>query len=140
MKFTAKDILQLLLKKHSKDIAVSECKTAIPWFVDKYFQMDAWIVTRRTTRVHVIAYEIKVDRIDFLTDKKWEEYLKYCNEFYFVAPKGVIFLEDLPPRAGLYEVSKTGTVLFKKKTCTIRNVYIPKTIFEYVLMCRSSIK
>lgn len=49
----------------------------------------------------VRGYEIKVSRQDFLTDKKWQEYLPYCNQFYFVVPKGLILPEELPPEIGL---------------------------------------
>jgi len=51
-----------------------------------------------------IGYEIKLSRTDFLNDKKWEKYLKYCTKFYFVAPKGIIKKEELPNKIGLVEV------------------------------------
>jgi hypothetical protein len=50
-----------------------------------------------------MGYEIKMTRQDFLQDKKWPEYLKYCTRFYFAAPKGIIKLEELPPKIGLIE-------------------------------------
>lgn len=51
-----------------------------------------------------MGYEIKVSRGDFLQDKKWESYLKFCTRFYFVAPKGIIKTEELPEGIGLIEI------------------------------------
>ena len=50
------------------------------------------------------GYEIKISRADFLQDKKWESYLKFCNWFYFVAPVGIIDPEELPESIGLIEI------------------------------------
>jgi hypothetical protein len=33
---------------------------------------------------HIIIIEVKVSRADFQQDEKWETYLDYCNEFYFL--------------------------------------------------------
>ena len=55
-----------------------------------------------------VGYEIKVSKSDFRSElKKPEKYLetmRYCDEFYYVAPEGVIDPHQLPPRAGLIEV------------------------------------
>lgn len=50
------------------------------------------------------GYEIKISRADFLADKKWQEYLKYCTFFYFIAPEGIIKKEELPENVGLIEI------------------------------------
>ena len=50
------------------------------------------------------GYEIKVNRSDFLNDKKWQEYLKFCTWFSFIAPLGIIKKEELPNKIGLVEV------------------------------------
>ncbi len=55
-----------------------------------------------------IAYEIKVSHADFLRELKVPE--KRCgamdvsNEFYFVAPPGIIMKEELPHDCGLIEI------------------------------------
>lgn len=36
---------------------------------------------------HIIAVEVKASRRDYLSDKKWTQYLDYCDDFYF-------FLDD----------------------------------------------
>jgi len=47
--------------------------------------------------------EIKSSRKDFVSDKKWREYLPWCNYFTFLTPIGVINPEELPPKIGLVE-------------------------------------
>lgn len=52
----------------------------------------------------VKIYEVKSCRADFTSDNKWQKYLKYCTNFGFVAPKGVIKPEELPDKVGLVEI------------------------------------
>ena len=52
--------------------------------------------------------EIKVSRADFLAEIKRKPLkrragLRLSNESYFVAPKGIIEIDELPPEAGLLE-------------------------------------
>ena len=55
-----------------------------------------------------IAYEIKVSRSDFLSELKAPEKrvsaMKNSDEFYFVAPKGMLDKGDIPEGCGLMEV------------------------------------
>ena len=44
--------------------------------------------------------EIKSGRADFLADRKWQDYLDYCDHFYFAVAAGFP-LELLPPEEGL---------------------------------------
>jgi len=54
------------------------------------------------------AYEVKISRSDFLRDikkpHKHRNALLVSNEFYFVAPKGLLRAEEMPIYAGLLEV------------------------------------
>lgn len=52
----------------------------------------------------VIIYEVKSCLQDFRSDKKWQNYLQYCDLFYFVAPYEVIqkIKDELPKNVGLY--------------------------------------
>lgn len=56
-----------------------------------------------------LAFEIKISRSDFTRELakplKRKVALLYSNEYYFVAPKGMIKPVDLPLEAGLWEVS-----------------------------------
>lgn len=134
----AKHILDLLREKHSKDVFVAECKDGPTQSVSEHLRMDAWVMNRSWAHPCYTAYEIKVSRSDFLSDRKWRHYLPYCNEFYFVAPKGLIQVSELPPEAGLLELlgGADGRRLVKRKAPTWREAEVPESLFRYVLMCR----
>jgi hypothetical protein len=100
IKINAEDILQYLRStgfNGNLDVGVSEfCPYGEARRLDLFY-FSRW---NRETR----GYEIKVSRSDFLADKKWREYLKYCRVFYFVAPAGIIKPSELPPEIGLIEI------------------------------------
>lgn len=54
----------------------------------------------------VRIFEFKTSRADFEQDKKWENYLKYCNTLTFVSPYKLIKKEELPKEIGLLYVFK----------------------------------
>lgn len=53
----------------------------------------------------VIIYEVKSSLADFKSDDKWQNYLNFCNLFYFVAPYEVIekIKSEVPSHVGLYK-------------------------------------
>ncbi len=134
----AYNLLDLLLNKHHKDICVPECKTGPT--MSGMNRFDLWV--QRTSWAHgaAIGYEVKVARSDFLNDKKWIDYLSYCNEFYFVSPAELIKIEEVPAEAGLLWASKNGTMLYTKKKAPYRNIRIPEEIYQYILMARAKIR
>lgn len=136
---SARDILALLAARHSEDVFVPECKNGPTQSVRNYLRLDAWVMAKSWTNPHVIGYEIKVSRGDFLGDDKWRGYLPYCNSFYFVAPVGLIDPAELPPEAGLLVASKNCRTVQMKKKAARREVKIPEEIFRYVLMARARI-
>ena len=138
-KITATTILNLLLKKHNKDICVPECKAGSSWSAEKTPRFDLWAMKRSYTKPMTWIYEIKVSRQDFLKDDKWQSYLPYCTDFYFVAPSGIIDKSEVPEQAGLLLTSKTGNKLYCKKKAPHRNVTIPDSVFKYILMSRTEI-
>jgi hypothetical protein len=48
----------------------------------------------------ITLVEIKSSRADFIGDRKWQDYLDYCDRFYFAVAPGFP-LELLPPDEGL---------------------------------------
>jgi hypothetical protein len=60
----------------------------------------------------LVAIEVKSCRADFLTDRKWPEYLGYADQFYFaVAPD---FPRDLlPPEEGLIVADRYAASLIR---------------------------
>ena len=73
-------------------------------------RFDLYGLKRSTREMRVL--EIKSCRSDFTSDKKWQKYLEYCTHFAFIAPKGVIKPEELPPKIGLIEVWEVDGHLF----------------------------
>lgn len=60
-----------------------------------------------------VLVEVKVSRSDFLADRQKPHRLNPSSGMgvyrYFMAPVGMIRVDELPPKWGLVEVSKTGT-------------------------------
>ena len=48
----------------------------------------------------ITLIEVKASRADFLADRKWRDYLEFCDRFYFAVAAGFP-LELLPPGEGL---------------------------------------
>lgn len=76
-------------------------------FAEKFIDMMAFNCwpSEGLTRV---AFEIKTSRSDFLNElkkpeKRWLA-MMYSHKFYYVAPKGVIEIRELPGGCGLVEV------------------------------------
>jgi len=55
---------------------------------------------------HIRIYEFKSCRRDFISDKKWQNYLEYCHTFTFVCPRDAIKRDDLPRYVGLMYIYK----------------------------------
>jgi len=87
----------------------------------------------------MIGYEIKISRQDFLRDNKWPKYLGMCNELYFVCPWKIIRIDEVPADCGLMWVSKSGTVVTKKKKAPYRKIEEPVNLLKYLLMARTEI-
>jgi hypothetical protein len=135
MSISSFQILNLLKAKHEgqNDLFFHELNTGSATR-SSVTRMDAWVMPRSWSNPECTAYEIKVSRSDFKKDEKWQTYLPYCNNFYFVCPPGIISTEELPPEAGLYVTSSNGTRLFKKKIASKRKVEIPVELFRLALM------
>jgi len=130
----AKQITKLLETRHSKDIFIPECKNGSSLYGGGHRRLDAWAMKRAWANPCYYGYEIKVSRSDFLQDDKWREYLPLCNEFSFVAPKGIIQPEELPDGIGLIIVASTGTRLFTKRKAAHREIEEPVDLLLYALM------
>lgn len=117
--YTSADIIQLLRKKYNVDavsngnhptllfeqVADATGFSAGRWIDAAVFEM--W-PSQGLTRS---AFEIKISRADFLRELnnplKFQWCWKYFHEFWYVAPKDVIKIEELPSGAGwLYPAGK----------------------------------
>lgn len=82
---------------------------------DKEQRFDAWAVNFFTSKRNTaVCYEIKVSRADFFSEikkpKKRRAGLRLSNQFYFVVPKGLVKVEEVPPECGLIEAEDDGTI------------------------------
>jgi len=136
---TASDIMKLIEARYPvKDyVLIPECKIGATWTSQRCSRFDAWIMARSWAHPRFIGCEVKVSRQDFLNDNKWQSYLPYCTEFYFVAAPGIIDPAEVPEQAGLLVASKNLKTLTLKKKAPVRKVDIPQSIFVYILMCRT---
>jgi hypothetical protein len=89
-----------------------------------------------------IAYEIKISRADFLREirdslKRRHAFL-LSNQFFFVAPAGIISVSDLPLSCGLIEVCERPIGLVLKETVSApwRDVAPPSWCFVAALARR----
>lgn len=66
----------------------------------------------------VIGFEIKVNRTDWLSEKKKpqkaERIAQYCDEWWVVAPEGVVREEEMPEKWGLYKANAERLTVVKK--------------------------
>jgi len=135
----ANEILDLLAERHSKDLFVPECKDGQTWG-RLYSRLDAWVLKKSYSPRCSIGYEIKVSRSDFMNDKKYHNYLPLCNEFYFVAPRGILDKNELPAEVGYIQVSKNLKKLYCKKKAVYRKIENPEALKDYILISRAIIK
>jgi hypothetical protein len=55
----------------------------------------------------ITVVEVKASRADFVADRKWQDYLDYCDRFHFAVAAGFP-LELLPPDEGLILADRFG--------------------------------
>jgi hypothetical protein len=69
----------------------------------------------------ISEYEIKISKSDFKADFKKDKKHDLlnagklsCNRYYFVTPKGLLEITDIPKYAGWYEYSESGRLVLIK--------------------------
>lgn len=67
----------------------------------------------RTGKVTIV--EVKVSVADYRGDLKWQEYLPFCDAFYFAVPVGFP-LDILPPDHGLITADAWGAAILNPAT------------------------
>lgn len=130
-------LIEMLAEKHREDLFVAECKNG-PTHTASHRRLDAWAMKRSWVNWRAYGYEIKHSRGDFRRDEKWRDYLPLCTDFYFVAPKGLLKKDEIPPEAGLME--PWGSRLIVVKKAPVRDTPLHDGLATYVLMCRVVVK
>ncbi len=138
-KLTHQQLVDAVCRKHSRDVAVTECKDGPSQMRGGHNRLDVWAMPRSWSKPSVSGYECKATRRDFGADGKWTNYLPMCNLFYFACPWGLIGVEETPDPAGLVWVSKNAARCVVKKKAGFRDVEIPERVWRYILMARAKI-
>ncbi len=58
----------------------------------------------------IVICEVKSTRADYRADRKWQDYVPYCEGFYFAVPVGFP-LDILPPECGLIVADAYGAAV-----------------------------
>lgn len=107
----------------------------------RHYRADVFMIDGK---FKTIIVEIKSSKEDFLADKKWENYLSYCNRFFFCADKETIQfikekVEPTHPDIGFltireYEDINPYSLQFVKdaKLITFGNFSDPSFLFRLV--------
>ena len=106
---------------------------------DKEQRLDAWAIHYFPSKQNVTrSYELKSSRTDFLkelaTPIKRRASLRLSNEMYFVTPKGLCKIEEIPVECGLIEVDDTGKMAVVIPA-PFRNI-MPPTMSFIASICR----
>jgi len=141
------NLIQILLQRHLREKANGSF--FMPNFHFLWHEADLIYLTKSG---YSTEFEIKISRSDFFNDKKKTcgkiskaEYLrsgKGCNYFYYVVPKGLIKLSEVPEYAGLIEIDftrsynhidyvKLSPKLKKEKTEWIKEKIFEKAYYRY---------
>lgn len=136
----AREVIELLAARHSNDVFVAECKDGPTWGGGA-MRLDAWAMRKSWANPCTWGYEVKIDRGDWLNDRKWHLYRDLVHEFYLVAPEGVIKHDEIPPGIGYIRVASTGTcVMVKKKAVRAEpSAEAQNILMQYVLQSRAII-
>jgi hypothetical protein len=58
----------------------------------------------------IVICEVKSSRVDYRADRKWQDYVPYCEGFYFAVPVGFP-IEILPEECGLIVADAYGAAV-----------------------------
>jgi hypothetical protein len=135
-KVTAIDIKKALAISHEKDFFATECKNGPTYnpVPGGLLIFDAISITKSWTSPMIRVYEVKVSRSDFQRDGKYQCYLPYCHEFYFVVPKGMVKKEEVPDGIGLIYYNPETKSLRTVKKPIYRKITVDADMLMYIIM------
>ena len=118
---SANDILELLRNKFTAPewIFLPEFRMNTGYGHHTEQRIDAWALNAYPSKNYLkLGFEIKVSRSDFLREinqpSKMETYKKICNEQYFVCPKDILKIDEIPNGYGLYIIDGNGELRLRK--------------------------
>lgn len=137
-KVTSTEIKIALSQFRPKDYFLTEVKNGSTYFPPPQglLMFDGVGIRRSYTQPCITIYEVKVSRGDFLQDNKWKLYFQYCNEFYFVVPKGLIDKSELPDNVGLIYYNPETKKLLTKQKSKYWKCENPWEMYQYIIYSR----
>lgn len=123
---TAKEIEKFLQAKHSKEIWFQELRLSSGFGMEGRIDFLA-LNPGPSSGNKAVAYEIKVTRSDFRRDSHMKQRgaRLFSDQFYYIAPVGVIPHADVPDWAGLIEVEWKVRTYGKKEPYLAGKTAIP---------------
>jgi hypothetical protein len=124
-------------EKNARYIYFDECPVGTGWRGTNY--MDAFVIAAWPSDQNKrIAFEIKISKSDFLNEfkkpNKRRPALFFSNEFYFVAPYGLLKPEEIPSDCGLMEFDPESKDIKIKITAPFRESIRPNWNFVGALL------
>lgn len=115
---SASDLKELILKRHAGRgaVLIEELRIGCGFSGGAKRRIDVWAIEANATKgCTATAYEIKVSRGDFRRDLadplKQRGARLFSDQFYYVAPAGLIKRDEVPDWAGLLEPRMCGSWL-----------------------------
>lgn len=84
----------------------------IPEFTYGDLRIDAVVID--VSRRNVRGFEIKVNKEDYLRDKKWQLYSSFCSSLSIVCPEGLIQVDEVSKPFGLVWVFADGMLEYQR--------------------------
>jgi len=138
-------VLEALSIMHTPDkwAFFDELRIGTGYGKDNEQRLDAWAIHYFPSKKNLVrCYEIKVSRSDFFHEiqkpKKRRAGLRLSNEFWFVTPKNLVAIHEVPPECGLLEVDSNYNISTKIRA-PYRNT-VPPTFLFLASICRRSDK
>lgn len=123
-----------------------ELRLSTGWVVNStidFFAMNLW----PSKKYEKLAMEIKVSRSDFSREKsnllKSMPSLSICDKFYFVAPVGLLTIDDVPKWARLWEYDPTTKKMLDRPYCPVSGIgslFVPSMAFVASILNRQAKK
>jgi len=136
-----KAVMAALIEMHDPKqwCIIEELKLGTGFATDSAQRLDLWAINYFPShRNETICYEVKVSRGDLKNDLdhpiKKRAGMRVSNRFYFVTPKGLMSLEELPLHCGLMEVTDKG-VIETTVEAPFRDTFPPTWLF-IASLCR----
>lgn len=88
--------------------------------------------------LETLGFEIKVFRSDWLNELKSEKSAnlqKFCDQWFIVAPAGIVKTEELPKSWGLLEVNEAGEIRQKIKAQKLKPIKFDPNFTMSLLRC-----